>query len=339
MRIPVALLVLVSFGCATVRLPAGTVEGAPPEVGAVADPKVELWLEGGSEPSPSETLEAQKAARDALAIALARRHPDPAALGAEDPVIVVRERAVTRTDGRRHEQAAAKVGLAFGFVAVAAAAVVLAVTSKHGGSGRSAGSAAKSTPSKAAVAAAPAAAAAQSATKAAPVATAAAKPVARPVARPRPLPGPRATPRGTPVPAAPHFAPGPPPGPVYVGYPGGSFYWSVNVGFHVHVPFDSDIADDAEMVPIAPAPGPDEGGDDEPEPPPPPVLLALPEMEKLPLSQRGFFDGDQTILEVDVVDRATGTLLYTRRVKSGADPRNRGDVARLLDEALADLPR
>jgi hypothetical protein len=338
MRIPVALLVFVSFGCATVRVPAGTVEGAPPEVGAVADPKVELWLEGGSEPSPSEMLEAQKAARDALAIALARRHPDPAALGAEDPVIVVRERAVTRTDGRRREQVAAKVGLAVGFVAVAAAAVVLAVTSKHGGSGRSAGSAAKSTSSKAAAAAAPAAAAAQSATKAAaPVASAAAKPVARPVVRPRPVSGPRAAPRGTPVPAAPHFAPGPPPGPVYVGYPGGSFYWSVNVGFHVHVPFDSDIADDAEMMPIAPAPGPDEGGDD--EPPPPPPVPALPEMEKLPLSQRGFFDGDQTILEVDVVDRATGTVLYTRRVKSGADPRDRGDIARLLDEALADLPR
>src|SRR3954467_566047 len=334
MRIPVALLVLSSFGCATVRVPAGTVDGAPPEVGAVADPKVELWLQG-SEPSASETLEAQKAARDALAIALARRHPDPAALGAEDPVIVVRERAGTRTDGRRREQVAAKVGLAVGFVAVAAAAVVLAVTSKHGGSGRSAGSAAKSTPSKAAAAAAPAAAAAQSATK--PVATAAAKPVARPVLRPRPPAGPRAAPRATPVPAAPHFAPGPPPGPVYVGYPGGSFYWSVNVGFHVHVPFDSDIADDAGMMPIATAPGPDEGGDD--EPPPPPPLPALPEMEKLPLSQRGFFDGDQTILEVDVVDRATGTILYTRRVKSGADPRDRGDVARLLDEALADLPR
>src|SRR4051812_40612375 len=133
MRIPTALLVLLSFGCATVRVPAGTVDGAPPEIGAVADPKVELWLEG-SEPSAYETLEAQKAARDALAIALARRHPDPAALGAEDPVIVVRERAVTRTDGRRREQVAAKVGLAVGFVAVAVAAVALAVTSKHGGS-------------------------------------------------------------------------------------------------------------------------------------------------------------------------------------------------------------
>ena len=41
----------------------------------------------------------------------------------------------------------------------------------------------------------------------------------------------------------------------------------------------------------------------------------------------------------NTVDRATGTILYTRRVKSGADPRDRGDVARLLDEALADLPR
>jgi hypothetical protein len=62
-------------------------------------------------------------------------------------------------------------------------------------------------------------------------------------------------------------------------------------------------------------------------------------MEKLPFDQRGFFDGDQTLLEVDVVDRATGNVLWTRRVKSGADPRDHGEVARLLDEALADLPR
>src|SRR5947208_5909486 len=85
MRIPVALLVLVCFGCATVRVPAGSVEGLPPDLGEVADPKVELWLEGGSAASPSETAEAQKAARDALAIAIARRRPDVSALGARIP--------------------------------------------------------------------------------------------------------------------------------------------------------------------------------------------------------------------------------------------------------------
>src|SRR4051812_8402944 len=157
MRIPTALLVLLSFGCATVRVPAGTVDGAPPEIGAVADPKVELWLEG-SEPSASETLEAQKAARDALAIALARRHPDPAALGAEDPVIVVRERAVTRTDGRRREQVAAKVGLAVGFVAVAVAAVAPPRPPQHGRAGGGGGGGAEAPPPTAGAAPPPAAA-------------------------------------------------------------------------------------------------------------------------------------------------------------------------------------
>src|SRR2546430_4802136 len=135
MRIPVAVLVILTFGCATVRVPAGSVEGPPPDLGEVADPQVELWLEGGSAASASETAEAQKAARDALAIAMARRRADVSALGAEDPVIVVRERAVTRTPARRREQVAAKVGMAVGVVAAAAVAGFVALTSQGGGGG------------------------------------------------------------------------------------------------------------------------------------------------------------------------------------------------------------
>jgi hypothetical protein len=103
------------------------------------------------------------------------------------------------------------------------------------------------------------------------------------------------------------------------------------------VPFDADVAADAE-APLPPEPPAPEETAEDLEPPPPP-LPPLPDMEKLPLEARGFFDGDQTLLEVNVVDRATGNVLWTRRVKSGADPRDRGEVARLLDEALADLPR
>src|SRR5256885_6079768 len=135
MRVPVALLVLLSFGCATVRVPSGSVEGSPPDLGEVADPKVELWLEGGSAASASETAEAQKAARDALAVAIAQRRVDVSAFGAEDPVVIVRERAVTRTPARRREQIAAKVGMAVGIVAVAAAAVFVALTSRGSGGG------------------------------------------------------------------------------------------------------------------------------------------------------------------------------------------------------------
>jgi len=347
MRIPVAVLVILTFGCATVRVPAGSVEGPPPDLGEVADPKVELWLEGGSAASSSETAQAQKAARDALAIAIAQRRPDVSALGAEDPVIVVRERAITRTPARRREQVAAKVGMAVGIVAVAAVAVFVALTSKGGGGGSKAAPAAKAAPgaaAKAAPAAAPAAKAAAPAASGA-VATAKAKaaparipgrPRSGPVARPAPGAPPQPTQGGgKPTPARPGFAPGPPPPMWYPATrPGGFIYWEAGIAFHTPVPFDPDVASDGE-APLPAGPPPDEMAEESLPPPLPP----LPEMEKLPLDQRGFFDGDLTLLEVDVVDRATGTVLWTRRVKSGADPRDRGDVQRLLDEALADLPR
>ena len=160
-----------------------------------------------------------------------------------------------------------------------------------------------------------------------------ARPHTRPVARPAAA-APQAAGGGKPTPARPGFAPGPPPPAWYpAARPGGFIYWETAISFHAPVPFDPDIAPDRD-APLPPAPPPDEMAA-EPAPPLPP----LPQMEKLPLDQRGFFDGDLTVLEVDVVDRATGTVLWTRRVRSGADPRDRGDVQRLLDEALADLPR
>src|SRR5436305_1923854 len=198
MRIPVAVLVILTFGCATVRVPAGSVEGPPPDLGEVADPKVELWLEGGSPASSSETAQAQKAARDALAVAIAQRRPDVSALGAEDPVIVVRERAITRTPARRREQVAAKVGMAVGIVVVAAAAVFVALTSKGGGGGSK--PAAKAAPGGAAKAAPAAAPAAKAAAPAASGAVATAKAKAAPARIPgRPRSGPVARPaRGAP---------------------------------------------------------------------------------------------------------------------------------------------
>src|SRR5205807_5445034 len=97
MRPFVALLVLFAFGCATVRVPAGSVENAPPPEGVVAEPQVELWLEGGSPASAGETAVAQREARDALAAALAQKQVQTTGLDAQDPVIVVRERSVART--------------------------------------------------------------------------------------------------------------------------------------------------------------------------------------------------------------------------------------------------
>jgi hypothetical protein len=113
----------------------------------------------------------------------------------------------------------------------------------------------------------------------------------------------------------------------------------MNIGVSFFVPFGSDSP--AAEPPLEPGPPADALAEllPPPPPPPPPPLPALPEMERLDLAKRGFFTGDETLLEVDVVDRATGRIVWTGRARSGADPRDRGDVKRLLDQALEDLPR
>jgi hypothetical protein len=74
--------------------------------------------------------------------------------------------------------------------------------------------------------------------------------------------------------------------------------------------------------------------------PPPPEEVAtapapkLPEMPALQLGNRGTFDGDRTLLQLDLVDRSSGALLWTKTVEHDRDPRDRDDVARLVSLAL-----
>src|SRR4051812_41936447 len=130
----VAVLTLVAFGCATVRVPV-TSSGEPVDsAGTIAPPITELWLES-SESVPRAVADAADAkAREALAAALAGREIPTNAAGAEDAVLFVRKRAVGLTEERRSQQTWAKVGVVAGIVVVVAAAVMLAVKGGKGSS-------------------------------------------------------------------------------------------------------------------------------------------------------------------------------------------------------------
>jgi hypothetical protein len=321
----IALLTLLAFGCATVRVPATSPVEPADGMGVIAPPIVELWIES-SDPVPppvAATLDTQT--RFALADALSRREIPSDAAGATDAVLFVRERAVALTEARQSQQTWAKVGIVAGFVVVLAAAVILAVSGKGGSS--SAGKAAKApTP------------------KAAPVAV---KPRAVPVPAPKvaparvahvvPLPAyppPRSAPRYFPR----YYRPSP----IFIG-----FYFDFSIP-----PRPLVLAPEPEPEPWygaeAPVPYAPEAMSDDladlSEPPPPDtdaaagVALELPPLAasvNFPVQDRGFFAGPQTAIQLDLLDRATGRLLWSKAVSDDADPTNAKEVARLLDQAFA----
>jgi hypothetical protein len=129
----VALLAVLTFGCATVRVPVSELgEPAPPPRGvAIAEPQVELWLESGDSPSPAERGDALARSRDALERAL-ERHEGPE--DGADTVLYVRERAVARTSSRRSDQAAATAGMVIGAVVVVAVVIWAIVEGRSPGS-------------------------------------------------------------------------------------------------------------------------------------------------------------------------------------------------------------
>jgi hypothetical protein len=53
------------------------------------------------------------------------------------------------------------------------------------------------------------------------------------------------------------------------------------------------------------------------------------------LEDRGFFEGPRTALQLDLIDRASGRLLWSRSISGDADPLDAGDVTDLVDEAFA----
>lgn len=245
----VALLTCLTFACATARqqVPVSGVLAPPPQRIALAEPELELWMEGTRAIDPDEEARSLDQSRAALASAL-----DGRGLDAEDPeaLLVVRARAVARTDERK----SAQVWSAVGIVLVVVALVVSAVLFSRSGS--------------------------------------------RPAQKGGPhgvAPAPAVRPGAQPVYLAPRpYAPPPPIG--------------VFVGLNVAVPVG-----------------------------PPPPLAGLPPTEAW-LASRGWFDGDEIELSVELQDPVTGGVRWHRTVRRGADPRDPNALGGLLEQALEGLP-
>jgi len=86
-------------------------------------------------------------------------------------------------------------------------------------------------------------------------------------------------------------------------------------GFGLHV-----------FVPIGPGPAPWAG----PTPAPPTLESRL--------SGRGWFDGDEVELSAELRDRPTGTVILSRALRQGADPRDPRALRAMVDELLRDQP-
>jgi hypothetical protein len=76
------------------------------------------------------------------------------------------------------------------------------------------------------------------------------------------------------------------------------------------------------------------------------VGLALPVGEPLPPypvpetppfnpEERGFFDGDEVVLELELRDARTDQVIWANAVKGSVDPRDQAALASLLDGAFA----
>lgn len=310
----IAVITLVTLGCATVRVPVAPLGQPADAPGTVAPPLTELWLESSEEVPPGEARKAEAQARAALGSALAGREIPSDAAGASDAVLFVRERAVALTGARRSQQTWAKVGIVAGVVVVIAVAV-FALT--RGGSS-------------------------QAPSAKAPKATTPVKPRGVPVSPAvRPSLG-----QAVPLRPARVYSPSP----IFVGF--SVNFWvapqplvlapdTAEEQWYAPEPPPPLLAGPADgegpaAEPLALAdapPAPD------PEPEPPPMELpALLEPLTFRVEDRGFFAGPVTALQLDVVDRATGRAVWSKAVSAGADPLDAAAVAKVLDEALAGQP-
>jgi hypothetical protein len=256
---------------------------------------------------------AADSAREAISRALSEVRISSSALGATDAVLFVRERGVALTDARRSQQTWAKVAIVVGVVVVVVG-IIIGVTKTSGSHGGSHN-----------VVRAPAA-------------------VGGTVVHrvPRPI--------GAPVPYVPHYyAPAPP---IFIGF---NFvipiqpmvYRPETPESEEELPFPPDAP--APMV-TAPAPPPQAPGSNGlPHPPeayasngPPAPPDAGPPIELPPLSppadfdveDRSFFAGPHVALQLDLVDRATGEVLWSRPVASDGNPCDANDVRQLVHAAL-----
>jgi hypothetical protein len=308
----IALLTLFAFGCATVRVPVTAPSEPADGAGVIAPPIVELWIESSEQVPPELAASTEARTRSALAAALAEREIPPDAAGATDAVLFTRERAVAVTEARHSQQNWAKVGIVVGIVVVVAAVVILAVSGSKGSSSNA--KAPKTT-----------------VPKGAPVAV---TPRPIPVSPP---PAPLRMARATPLPRYYPYGRSP----IYVG-----FYFDFWIP-----PRPLVLAPETPEEPwYAPEPPPPLSAEPAgelailPEPPPPePDPIAAVALQLPPLAEavtfsvhdRGFFAGPQTAIQLDLLDRASGQLLWSKAVSAEADPTDAKAMAKLVNHALA----
>ena len=331
----IAVLTALAFGCATVRVPAGQIANPIPVHNGVAEPQIALVVEDSKGVDPAESARASAAARAALATAVAEQ-------GAVDgdALLVVRAQGVTRTPSRRADQHLAVAGIVVGAVVVVAAVVVAVVATRGKGAQGAKATAPRPAPAAASapkaapapVRAAPAPAPVRAAPAPAPVRVAPAPPPAGDIARPA------------------RFRPAPAPGVVPVPAAGGSPHGGADIAVGVWI--------DAYGTP-APPPSPTLVGHDVVEPPaarvaaawdaPPapgeaaPVdaaaplaFISLAPPAPLEVEPRGFFAGDELLLELVLVDRRDGTPLWKKVVHCDVDPTDARAVKDALRKAMAE---
>jgi len=300
-----ALLTLLTFGCATIRVPAQAPAAEPRSLGpGLAEPEIEILMEGSKEADAAESGRAVEEAREALARAMDGRGAVAAEQGA---VLRVREQAVVRTSSRKADQAWAIVGMIVGVVVVVAVIIIAATSGK--------GSSQKATPAGAATARGPRVMPAAPARFSAPHAV-------------LPAPSPAAVPRAVPRPPLPpprYYAPAP------------AWDIGVHVGFLFVFPPPYETA--YPVPPYAPLPeaqlGPAPGRVPEAQPPAAEPPLPIPPPPPFSLAERGFFGGEETQLEVVLADARTGQPLWASYVREKVDPRDPEAVGRLVEKALA----
>jgi hypothetical protein len=103
-------------------------------------------------------------------------------------------------------------------------------------------------------------------------------------------------------------------------------------------PDDEDLPypPDGPLV-IADTPPPPPGDDDAAPPDEPPPRLDLPRLAPpadFEVDERGFFDGPHIGLQLDLLDRKTGEVLWSKPVSSDGNPCDAGDVRKLVRSAL-----
>ncbi len=130
----VALLTLLAFGCATARQPQPVApnEQPPPARVGLAEPELELWMEGTRSIDPQESARTLDESREALSRALEGRGLD----GVKDPeqLLVVRAREIARTGERKSAQLWSKIGIVVVVVAIVVVAVLLTRSKSSSGS-------------------------------------------------------------------------------------------------------------------------------------------------------------------------------------------------------------